>query len=169
MNPMRGMTDGMTIGERVAFYRQRRGLTQSVLAGLVGCTEDWLRKVEHDALPLDRLSVLRRMAFALDVSLGDLIGGPVLMAWADEPGRRTVPALRVALMDHRQFLTGTHPGEPVRLDALAAEISEHWSDYQNSRYACLTQRLPLLITDAPGRRCRLIPSRGPLRHHCVPV
>jgi transcriptional regulator with XRE-family HTH domain len=138
---MRGMTDGMTIGERVAFYRQRRGLTQTVLAGLVGRTEDWLRKVEHSVLPLDRLSVLRRLAYALDVSLGDLIGKPVLRAWADEPGRRTVPSLRVALMDHRQFLTGPQPGEPVRLDALATNIAEQWNDYQNSHYARLTQRL----------------------------
>jgi len=145
---VRGMTDGMTIGERVAFYRQRRGLTQVVLAGLAGRTEDWLRKVEHDVLPLDRLSVLRRLAYALDVALGDLIGEPVLMAWADEPGRRTVPALRVALMDHRQFLTGPRPGEPVRLDTLAINLDEQWGDYQNSRYARLTQRLPLLITDA---------------------
>jgi hypothetical protein len=60
----------MTIGERVAFYQRRRGLTQTVLAGLVGRTEDWLRKVEHNVLPLDRLSVLSRRAFALDVSLG---------------------------------------------------------------------------------------------------
>ncbi|MDA3644328.1 helix-turn-helix domain-containing protein [Saccharopolyspora indica] len=142
------MTDDMTIGERVAFYRQRRGLTQAVLAGLVGRSEDWLRKVEHAVLPLDRLSVLRRLASALDVSLGDLIGEPVLMAWADETGRRTVPALRVALMDHRQFLTGPQPGEPPSLTALASEIATQWGDYQNSRYARLTQRLPLLITDA---------------------
>jgi transcriptional regulator with XRE-family HTH domain len=145
---MRGMTDGMSIGQRVAFYRQRRGLTQSILAGLVGRTEDWLRKVEHDVLPLDRLSVLRRVAFALDVSLGDLIGEPVLMEWAEEPSCRTIPALRVALMDHRQFLAGSYSGEPVRLDGLAREIGEQWSDYQNSRYARLTQRLSLLITDA---------------------
>lgn len=145
---MRGMTDDMTTGERVAFYRQRRGLTQTVLAGLVGRTEDWLRKVEHNVLPMDRLSVLRRLAFALDISLGDLIGEPVLMAWADETGRRTVPALRVALMDHRQFLTGPQPGEPPGPDTLATEIASQWGDYQNSRYARLTQRLPLLITDA---------------------
>lgn len=142
------MTDDMTIGERVAFYRQRRGLTQDVLAGLVGRSEDWLRKVEHEVLPLDRLSVLRRLAFALDISLGDLIGEPVLMAWADESSRRTVPALRVALMDHRQFLSDQQPENPPRLDALANEIAAQWGDYQNSRYARLTQRLPLLITDA---------------------
>lgn len=142
------MTDDMTIGERVAFYRHRRGLTQTVLAGLVGRSEDWLRKSEHGVLPLDRLSVLRRLAYALDVSLGDLIGEPVLMGWTDETRRRTVPALRVALMDHRQFLTGPQPGEPPHLDALAAEIATQWGDYQNSRYARLTQRLPLLITDS---------------------
>jgi transcriptional regulator with XRE-family HTH domain len=147
------MTDGMTIGERVAFYRKRRGMPQLVLAGLVGRTEDWMRKVEHDVLVLDRLSVLRRIANALDVALGDLIGEPVLMAWADEPGRRTVPALRVALMDHRQFLTGPPSGEPVRLDTLASDLDTQWSDYQNSRYARLTQRLPLLITDAQAA-CR---------------
>ncbi|SDU62829.1 Helix-turn-helix domain-containing protein [Amycolatopsis marina] len=144
---MRGMTDDLTIGERVAFYRQRRGLTQAVLAGLVGRSEDWLRKVEHDVLPLDRLSVLRRLAHALDVALGDVIGEPVLMAGADESGRRTIPALRVALMDHRQFLAGPQPGEPPRLDALAAELATQWGDYQNSRYARLIQRLPLLITE----------------------
>lgn len=145
---MRGMTDDMTIGERVAFYRHRRGLTQTVLAGLVGRTEDWLRKAEHNVLPLDRLSVLRRLAFALDVALGDLIGEPVLMTWADGSGRRTVPALRAALMDHRQFLTSPRPGEPAHLDTLFSELAGQWIDYQNSRYARLIQRLPLLITDA---------------------
>lgn len=70
------------------------------------------------------------------------------MDWSEEPGRRTVPALRVALMDHRQFLAGPYTGDPVRLDSLARDIAEQWSDYQNSRYTRLTQRLPLLITDA---------------------
>lgn len=60
-----------------------------------------MRKVEHDVLPLDRMSVQCHLAFALDVSLGALVGEPVLMDWSDEPGRSTVPALRVTLMDHR--------------------------------------------------------------------
>lgn len=145
---MRGMTDEMTIGERVAFYRRHRGLSQEVLAGLVGRSGDWLRKVEHNVLPLDRLSVLRRLAEALDVSLGDLIGEPVLMSWSNQSSRRTVPALRVALLDHRQFLDTPPTGAPPSLDLLAAEIAAQWDDYQNSRYARLVQRLPLLITDA---------------------
>lgn len=38
---MRGMTETISIGERVAWYRRGRGLSQEVLAGLVGRTPDW--------------------------------------------------------------------------------------------------------------------------------
>jgi transcriptional regulator with XRE-family HTH domain len=44
---MRGMGRDLTIGQRVAWYRNRRGLSQEVLAGLVGRTADWLSKVEN--------------------------------------------------------------------------------------------------------------------------
>jgi len=53
---MRGMTETLSIGERVAWYRRRRGLSQEVLAGLVGRTPDWLSKVENGHIALDRLS-----------------------------------------------------------------------------------------------------------------
>ena len=49
---MRGMTEKMTIGERIAFYRRRRGQSQLVLAGLVGRTEDWLSRVETRVIAL---------------------------------------------------------------------------------------------------------------------
>jgi transcriptional regulator with XRE-family HTH domain len=146
---VRGMTDDMTIGERVAFYRRRRGLSQEVLAGLTGRTADWLRKVEHNRIPLDRLSVIRRIALALDVSLGNLIGGSALMECTTESGNRSVSVLRAALMNHRQFLlAGARPDEPVHLAALEREIAVEWENYQRSRYSRLTRRLPLLITDA---------------------
>lgn len=44
---MRGAGDQLSIGERIAFYRRRRGLSQVVLANLVGRTEDWLSKIER--------------------------------------------------------------------------------------------------------------------------
>jgi transcriptional regulator with XRE-family HTH domain len=75
---MRGVGDRLTVGERVAFYRRRRGLTQAVLAGLVGRSEDWLSKVERGEREIRRVDVLADMARALRVSLGDLLGQPVL-------------------------------------------------------------------------------------------
>jgi transcriptional regulator with XRE-family HTH domain len=91
------MTDDMTIGQRVAFYRRRRGLSQEVLAGLVGKTAEWLRKVETNRAELDRLSVIRAVAKTLDVSLGDLIGEPGLLDWSSlkERGRSTPLGLGV--------------------------------------------------------------------------
>jgi hypothetical protein len=45
---MRGMTNTLTIGERVAWYRRRRGMSQEILAAIVGRTVDWLSKVENN-------------------------------------------------------------------------------------------------------------------------
>ncbi|MGW4129901.1 helix-turn-helix domain-containing protein [Amycolatopsis japonica] len=52
---MRGAGDQLSIGERIAFYRRRRGLSQAVLADLVGRTEDWLSKIEHGEREIRRM------------------------------------------------------------------------------------------------------------------
>ncbi|MFD9615969.1 helix-turn-helix domain-containing protein [Streptomyces virginiae] len=145
------MTTNLTIGERVAWYRRRRGLSQEVLAGLVGRTVDWLSKAENNRLELDRLSVIKSLADALDVTLGDLLAEPTLMDWTADSGTRTVPALRSALMNYRQLtplLGVTTEGEATPLDELSRNVAEVWDAYQNSRYGFATRRLPLLLADA---------------------
>ncbi|MER5210591.1 helix-turn-helix transcriptional regulator [Streptomyces sp. NPDC002838] len=145
------MTTNLTIGERVAWYRRRRGMPQEVLAGLVGRTVDWLSKAENNRLELDRLSVIKSLADALDVSLGDLLAEPTLMDWTQDSGNRTVPALRSALMNYRQLtpLLGLPTeGEPTQLEELRSSVTEVMDAYQASRYAFATRRLPLLLTDA---------------------
>jgi len=79
LHRMRGMTDTLSIGQRVRWYRVRRGLSQEALAGLVGRTVDGLSKAERDVIPLDRLPVIKSLADALDVSLGDLLAEPSLV------------------------------------------------------------------------------------------
>lgn len=147
---MRGMTTNLTIGERVAWYRRRRGMSQDVLAGLVGRTVDWLSKAENNRLELDRLSVIKALADALDVSLGDLLAEPTLLEWTADSGSRTVPALRSALMNYRQLtpmLGVPTEGEPTPLDELRGNVAEVWDAYQDSRYGFATRRLPLLLAD----------------------
>lgn len=145
---MRGMTTTLTIGERIAWYRQRRGMSQEVLAGFVGRTADWLSKIENGRIELDRLSLLRRIADVLDVSLGDLLAEPSLMEWTPDSGRSTVPALRSVLMDYRQVtdLAGQQEvDEPLTLAELKAGVEEVWNAYQDSRFAFVTHRLAFLI------------------------
>ncbi|MEU3333753.1 helix-turn-helix domain-containing protein [Streptomyces sp. NPDC006668] len=145
------MTTHLTIGERVAWYRRRRGMSQEVLAGLVGRTVDWLSKAENNRLELDRLSVIKSLADALDVTLGDLLAEPTLMDWTADSGTRTVPALRSALMNYRQLtplLGVTTEGEPTPLGDLKDSVAEVWDAYQDSRYGFATRRLPLVLADA---------------------
>jgi len=152
---MRGMSESLTIGERVAFYRRRRGLSQEVLAGLVSRTEDWLSKIENNRAELDRLSVIRRLADVLDVSLGDLIGEPTLLDWTADSGKTTVPALRSALMNYRLLapMLRQHDPDKAGLPSLAqvqADVAAVFDAYQASRYSYVTTRLPSLLRDALG-------------------
>lgn len=149
---MRGIDDSLTIGERVAWYRRRRGMSQESLAGLVGRTSDWLQKAENNRVELDRLSVIRRLADALDVPIGDIVGEPTLLDWTADSGTSTVPALRTVLMDYRQLsplLRVSAPvAEPPALDELERELGAVFAAYQDSRFGFVTGRAPLLLADA---------------------
>ena len=149
---MHGMTENLTIGERVAWYRRRRGRSQEVLAGLIGRTTDWLSKAENNRIELDRLSVIRRIADALDVPLGDLIGEPTLLDWTTDSGTSTVPALRAALMDYQQLtpILSAPPSnsEPPSLAELQRELHNVFDAYQASRFGFAAGRTPLLLADA---------------------
>ena len=63
----------MRIGERVAFYRARRGMTQRMLADLVGRSEDWVSKVERGVRDIRRIDLIVELARALRVELSDLL------------------------------------------------------------------------------------------------
>lgn len=148
---MRGMTNGLTLGERVAWYRRRRGMSQTVLAGSVNRTEDWVSKIENNHIDLDRLSVIRALADALDVSIGDLLAEPSLMEWTPESGQMTIPALRSALMNYQQLtpmLSQAGHTEPESLEELRTQVAEVWDAYQASRFGYVTHALPLLLQQA---------------------
>ncbi|WP_157246262.1 helix-turn-helix domain-containing protein [Nonomuraea typhae] len=145
------MASNLTVGQRIAWYRRRRGLSQEVLAGLVGRTTDWLSKVENDRISLDRLSVIKSMANALDVSLGVLLAEPSLFEWSDDRGGQSIPALRAALTDYRQLspmAVRIRQEEPPSLAGLAGEIAEVWRAYQSSQYTKVVERLPALLAEA---------------------
>ncbi|MFD3521231.1 helix-turn-helix domain-containing protein [Streptomyces sp. NPDC058653] len=139
------MTETLSIGERVAWYRRRRGVPQEVLAGLIGRTADWLSKVENGRIELDRLSVIKSLADALDVQLGDLLAEPSLLDWTPDVLGGTVPKLREALMDYKQMsllLASDSTSRPPDLEILRTEVGSTWSAYQDARYARATRLTP---------------------------
>src|SRR5215831_13743835 len=62
------------IGERIALYRHRRGMSQVKLAVLTKRSESWISKVERGEKPIERLSVIAELARALDVPVSELAG-----------------------------------------------------------------------------------------------
>lgn len=139
----------MQIGERIAFYRQRRGYTQSQLAGLVGRSTDWLSKIERGDRQIRRVDLLTDVAAALRVTLGDLMGQPVLLE--DDKERDNIPAVRDALMAPGRLsrvLFATTEVPPPDLRQAEQLVEFLWSDYQRGRIAEVVDRLPRLIRTA---------------------
>src|SRR5262249_55140815 len=107
---------------------------------------------ENNRIDLDRLSVIRRLSDALDVSLGDLIGEPTLLDWTPDSGTSTVPALRATLMDYRQLTpilsTPDSDTEPTSLADLEHEVQAVFDAYQAPRLGFAAGRAPLLLAEA---------------------
>ena len=74
------LLETVTIGQRVARCRKARGMSQEVLAHLLGRSHSWLTKVERGERQLDRMSTIREVARVLRVDVAELIGRP------DRPG-----------------------------------------------------------------------------------
>ncbi|GAB3757840.1 helix-turn-helix domain-containing protein [Microlunatus parietis] len=149
---MRGAGDQFSVGERVTFYRRRRGLTQRVLADLVGRSEDWLSKIERGERELRRLDVIAELAQALRVSVGDLLGQPVLVEAREKPDHEDIPAIRTALMNHRRLSTVLFPDQtrqhPPRLDAVEQLTTSSRRRFLNGELGDVIAVLPRLITEA---------------------
>lgn len=144
---MRGAGDHLSIGERVAFYRARRGLTQAVLASLVGRSEDWLSKIERGEREIRRLDILGEVASALRVSLADLLGQPVLLE--DDHEHDDIPAIRDALMAPRRLsgvlFTDDPEAWPANIEHVSSLTEAAWDSYQHGRIGRTVVLLPELI------------------------
>jgi transcriptional regulator with XRE-family HTH domain len=149
----------MSVGERIAFYRQRRDLTQAVLAGMVGRSEDWLSKIERGERQARRLDLLADLARELRVTLGDLVGEPVLAE--DDEQNDDVPAVRDVLMAPRRLSRILYRGDrsgggPPPVAWAQRHVESVWRDYQAGRVGRVIGALPELITmaqhleDSPG-------------------
>jgi transcriptional regulator with XRE-family HTH domain len=137
---MREHGQELSIGERVAWYRTRRGLSQEVLAGLVDRTTDWLSKVENGRANLERLSVIKALAVALDVTVGDLLGEPSMIQWGKGTNPQALTRLRDSLMSYTTLtisLSGPQQADPA---SLRTDLDATWSAYQAGRFGYAATR-----------------------------
>src|SRR6266511_2573362 len=132
----------LPIGERIRHRRRARGLSQLRLAGLVDRTEDWVSKVERGEIPVDRISVLVRVADALKVPLSDLLGE---QNWSEE--QTASPQETAGLRRVLSTLPGTARAAPRAVSELEADLLSATRLRAQARYAAAAAALPGLITD----------------------
>jgi transcriptional regulator with XRE-family HTH domain len=134
------------IGERIAIYRHRRGISQAVLAGLVGRSESWLSQVERGARSVDRLSVLIDMAKVLKVDVATLTGQPFRLGPNGGPELDQTDAIRRAVLAYHG--PADEPRSGVELDAIERAVNEAQVLYQQAHYAQVGRLAPLMIRQA---------------------
>lgn len=146
---MSQLSEELTTGERIRVLRERRGLSRPVLAGLVGRSSDWLKKIENGDRGITSITNLVRLANALRVpNLGVLTGGDVnLPVDAVGVSHGSVPAIRRAL--HAVSFSGTR-ASAVSPEDLKGRVAGAWrlwhsSTHQRTEVGAL---LPDLIQEA---------------------
>ncbi|MFE3205695.1 helix-turn-helix domain-containing protein [Embleya sp. NPDC059237] len=111
------MATQRTIGQRVSYWRERRGLTQRELAIRLGKSLSWMEKIESGERALERLPLVDAVAEALRIDVQILLGR--------EPARDSdtcldgveVAAIRRALERYDTLLAPT-PTAPADLGRL---------------------------------------------------
>jgi transcriptional regulator with XRE-family HTH domain len=140
------------IGERLRFYRQAKGKTQAVVAGLAGVTEDYLSQIER-GLKTPTLSLLHRFSTILGVRVSELLGESATEH--DEAVNPVGYAVQRALMAY----SARSLDEPD-LVSLRGRVDAAWSIWQSSqhRYTEASDVLPGLITDVQTAQRTLGPT-----------
>jgi transcriptional regulator with XRE-family HTH domain len=146
------MEKDVSIGERIALYRRRRGMSQKKLAELVGRSESWLSQIERGARPIERLGILGELARVLEVPVSELTGTPAGTSRPPDEQHSAVEQIRLALSAF-DFLTllvrppaGDSPDTPD-LAELHQRVDHAWTLTHGSEYGELTSVLVALLAD----------------------
>ncbi|MGN9821915.1 helix-turn-helix domain-containing protein [Streptomyces sp. SD11] len=140
--------DVQAFGRRVAYWRERRRITQSDFGSLMGQSRRWVQSLEGGLRQTDpRLSVIERAATVLTVPLEALL--------TDDPARQCIDAveldaIRFALQRH-DMITGAVDSDgaaPLPVATLHSRLVHARSAFEAGRYGSLGTAVPELLIDA---------------------
>ncbi len=138
----------VSIGERIAILRRRRGLSQAVVAGQLGRSVQWLSNIERGVRRADRYSILVPIADVLGVSVSGLTGDAPAESSEPSVENEAAQSVRLALSGHG--FASAEPGgrvAPIDLDALHQRVRCAWALVHDARYGELGRLLPELIAN----------------------
>jgi transcriptional regulator with XRE-family HTH domain len=140
--------DDLELGARIAYWRERRGITQKLLADRIGRSKSWIEKIEAGTRSADRLPILLTICKELRIDLPMLLGR--------DPGRGTreciddmqVETIRAAL--ERYDTIGDEVPDNYQPDTakLRRQLVFVWSAFEQADYHVVSQNLPALLLDS---------------------
>lgn len=154
----------LTTGERVAYFRRDRGLSQRELALQLHRSEGWVSQVERDIQPVERLSILQALADALTVSVADLRPDAVAEPEAQQSLRSSpLEDLRLVLTGHPALAELLHPATSddtaPTVEALTEAVAESWRLTHASAFGAVNAQLQELLP-ALERAARHVQGSG---------
>jgi len=146
--------DDLELGARIAHWRERRGMTQKLLADRIGRSKSWIEKVEAGTRSANRLPILMTICKELRIDLPVLIGR--------DPARDTreciddvqVETIRSALERYETVNDQLPDDYQVNNARLRKQLVYVWSAFEQADYHVVSENLPGLLLDA--QRSRLL-------------
>lgn len=142
MSEMDGVSAELTIGERIRRLRKQALMTQDDLAAAADVSTDLIRKLEQGQRHTASIGSLHRIAAALDVDLGELLGRESRPDAAPDAG---VLALRQAVADVTDLLDEVE-GEPLSLRDAKRSVTYLWGAYWSGNLGHLIGLIPQALT-----------------------
>lgn len=138
------------IGRRIAYWRDRRGLTQTEFGRLMSQTKRWVQDLEGGKRQTDpRLSVLQRAADVLRIPLEQLLTDQPIPTNALTPPPGDVVGV-LGVLDRHDMTTGRFDlvSAPPSLADLRRSLVYCCEAFQVCHYATLGRQLPALLLGA---------------------
>ncbi len=142
------MDDGET-GRRIAYWRERRGMTQQLFADRIGRSKSWVEKVEAGTRAVDKLSVIEVICEVLRIDLPVLIGRELPRDTDQCLDNTEVEAIRAALERYDGLTVDPCPGEePPAVDQLRQRVDYLWLAFEAADYEVVGRALPAVLRDS---------------------
>lgn len=146
--------DRHVLGQRVAYWRVQRHLTQQELADRLGRPRNWVWKIESGAVgSLERYGTLAQVADALTIDMQVLLGRDLERTTRSvectDPA--AVEAIRTALERYDALagpLAAAVTVEPPTLAQLGKQADYVWAAFDHGRYGIVSSVLPRLLSEA---------------------
>lgn len=140
--------DDHEIGERIAYWRERRGVTQKLLADRIGRSKSWIEKVEAGTRSANRIPILLAICQELRVDLPVLIGRDLERDTRECIDHIQVEIIRGALERYDAISNEIPDGYRPDTAKTRRQLSYVWSAFELADYQVVSRILPSLLLDA---------------------